>query len=395
MSGPLEGLRIVDVTSIVSGPFATSILGDQGADVIKVEQPGIGDLVRYLGLIRGNVSAVFAVINRNKRSVAVNLSKPEGKELLYDLVRSADAFVQNYRPGVAERMGVGYEQLKKINPDLVYVSISGFGDSGPYVSKRVYDPVVQAITGFTDVQGNPKTGEPELVRNIVVDKLTSLTASQAITAGLLAKVRGKGGQHIRLSMMDASLQFLWPDAMANHIYVGEEKDGRPNLSDVYRVFKTKDGFICGAMSSDSEWQGFCRAMKRPELITDEKFATVAARGKYAVELWDVVEAEYSKYDSDTLIRLLESEDVPCGVVNKREKVYLDPQVVQQKSLLEVEHPHAGVVMRSPRPAARFNGDAWEIEQHAPMLGEHTEEVLKEIGKNGAEIAALREKGAIG
>jgi len=177
MSGPLEGLRIIDATSIVSGPFATSILGDQGADIIKIEQPGIGDLVRYLGLIRGDMSAVFAVINRNKRSVTVNISKPEGKQVLYDLVRSGDAFVQNYRPGVAERMGIGYEQLKKINPDIVYVSISGFGDSGPYSNKRVYDPVVQAITGFTDVQGDPKTGKPELVRNIVVDKLTSLTAA--------------------------------------------------------------------------------------------------------------------------------------------------------------------------------------------------------------------------
>ena len=226
MPGPLDGLRIIDATSIVSGPFATSILGDQGADIIKVEQPGIGDLVRYLGLMRNNVSSVFAVLNRSKRSIEVNVASDEGREVIYDLVRKADGFIQNYRPGVAERMGIGYEQLRAINPDLVYVSISGFGDSGPYVDKRVYDPIVQAITGYTDVQGDPKTGRPEIIRTIICDKLTSLTAAQAMTAGLLAKERGQGGQHVKLSMLDASLQFLWSDAMANFIYVGEEKAGR-------------------------------------------------------------------------------------------------------------------------------------------------------------------------
>lgn len=396
MSGPLEGLRIIDATSIVSGPFATTILGDQGADIIKIEQPGLGDLIRYMGLIRNNMSTVFAVLNRNKRSVAVNVAKPEGKELIYDLVRKGDAFVQNYRPGVAERMGIGYEQLKKINPDIVYVSISGFGDSGPYANKRVYDPIVQAIAGYTDVQGDPKTGKPEIVRTIVIDKVTSLTACQAITAGLLAKARGKGGQHIKLSMLDASLQFLWSDALANYIYVGEEREGRPNLSDLYRVFATRDGYITSIVSSDSEWQGFCRAMKRPDIANDEKFATIAARGKNAFELWDIVEAEYLKYGSVELMALLDGEDVPCGVVNRRESLHLDPQIVQQQSLLEIKHPKADVTMRSPRAAAQFGNEAWEVERHAPMLGEHTDEVLREVlGKDDAAISALREKGAIG
>ncbi len=396
MSGPLEGLRIIDATSIVSGPFATTILGDQGADIIKIEQPGLGDLIRYMGLIRNNMSAVFAVLNRNKRSIAVNVAKPEGKELIYDLVRKGDAFVQNYRPGVAERMGIGYEQLKKINPDIVYVSISGFGDSGPYANKRVYDPIVQAIAGYTDVQGDPKTGKPEIVRTIVIDKVTSLTACQAITAGLLAKARGKGGQHIKLSMLDASLQFLWSDALANYIYVGEEKEGRPNLSDLYRVFATQDGYITSIVSSDSEWQGFCRAMKRPELADDERYATIAARGKNAFELWDIVEAEYLKYGSTELMALLDGEDVPCGVVNRRDSLHLDPQIVQQKSLLEIKHPTADVTMRSPRPATQFGDAPWEVERHAPMLGEHTDEVLREVlGKDDAAINSLREKGAIG
>ncbi len=395
MPGPLDGLRIIDATSIVSGPFATSILGDQGADIIKVEQPGIGDLVRYLGLMRNNVSSVFAVLNRSKRSIEVNVASDEGREVIYDLVRKADGFIQNYRPGVAERMGIGYEQLRAINPDLVYVSISGFGDSGPYVDKRVYDPIVQAITGYTDVQGDPKTGRPEIIRTIICDKLTSLTAAQAMTAGLLAKERGQGGQHVKLSMLDASLQFLWSDAMANFIYVGEEKAGRPNLSDLYRVFETQDGYITSLVSSDSEWEGFCKAMKREDLLKDERFAQVTERSRNGVELWDIVEAEYRKYSSAELMQLLEENDVPCGIVNRRDKVHEDPQVIEQGSLLEIEHPHAGVVMRSPRPAARFGTDEVEIARHSPTLGEHTDEVLRDIGKSDAEIAKLREAGAIG
>ena len=220
-------------------------------------------------------------------------------------------------------------------------------------------------------------------------------AAQAMTAGLLAKERGQGGQHVKLSMLDASLQFIWSDAMANFIYVGEEKAGRPNLSDLYRVFETKDGFITSLVSSDSEWEGFCKAMKREDLLKDERFAEVTERSRNGVELWDIVEAEYQKYTSGELMQLLEENDVPCGIVNRRDKVHEDPQVIQQGSLLEVEHPHAGVVMRSPRPAARFGTDDVEIAQHSPLLGEHTDEVLRDIGKSDAEIAKLREAGAIG
>jgi crotonobetainyl-CoA:carnitine CoA-transferase CaiB-like acyl-CoA transferase len=396
MPGPLEGIRIIDATSIVSGPFATTILGDQGADIIKIEMPGIGDLVRHVGIIRNNMSSFFAVLNRNKRSVAVNTARPGGKELIHDLVRKSDCFVQNYRPGVADRMGIGYEDLKKINPGIVYVSISGFGDSGPYANKRVYDPIVQAIAGYTDVQADPKSGKPEIVRTILIDKLTSLTACQAITAGLLASARGKGGQHIRLSMLDAALQFLWSDAMANYIYVSEAAEGRPNLSDLYRVFPTSDGFISSIVSFDTEWQGFCRAMKRLDIMEHEKFATVAARGIHALEVWDIMEAEYRKYPTAELLALLDAEDVPCGIVNRRGDLHLDPQIVQQQSLLETRHPKAGMVMRSPRAAAQFGDEAWQVARHAPMLGEHTDEVLREIlGKDDAAISALREAGAIG
>lgn len=395
MPGPLNGLRIIDASNIVSGPMATSILGDQGADVIKIEQPGIGDLIRYLGMSRNGVSGLFAVLNRNKRSITVNTSSEQGRQIIFDLVRNGDAFVQNYRPGVAERMGIGYEQLRKINPDLVYVSISGFGESGPYCNKRVYDPIVQGVTGYAAVQGDPATGRPQIIRTIVCDKLTSLTCAQAITAGLLAKARGQGGQHVRLSMLEASLQFLWCDAMANHILIGEGLVKQPLLSDLYRVFETADGFIMSLIVSDSEWQGFCRAVKREDLLTDPRCVNLGVRSQNAAILMDIIAVEYRKYNSKELLARLDAEEVPCGPVNVRDTLEIDPQIAQQGSIYHTEHPVAGA-MRSPRPAAHFGDEPWQIGRHAPGLGEHSEQILREVlGKDDAAVKTLRDCGALG
>jgi len=395
MSGPLAGIRIIDASNIVSGPMATSILGDQGADVIKIEQPGIGDLMRYLGMNRNGFSGLFAVLNRSKRSITINVSAEQGRNLIYDLVRNGDAFIQNYRPGVADRMGIGYEQLRKINPDLVYVSISGFGDSGPYRDKRVYDPIIQGVTGYATVQGDPATGKPQIIRTIVCDKLTSLTCAQAITAGLLAKARGQGGQHVRLSMMEAALQFLWHDAMANDILIGDGLARHPLLSDLYQLFETKDGYITSIAVTDSDWQGFCRAVGRQDLLDDARFKGLAERVQNAAVMMATIAGEYKKYNSAELLARLDEEDVPCGPVNTRAQIETDPQVVHQASIYHTTHPVAGP-MRSPRPPIRFGAKQWNVERHAPLLGQQTDEVLREVlGKSVAEIKALREAGAVG
>ncbi len=241
MPGPLDGYRIIDVTQMISGPLATMILADQGADVIKVEPPGIGDLTRAMGGTRRGMAPIFASSNRNKRSVALNLKDRRGVELLERLVAGADLFVQNFRPDAAERLGIGEPALRRVKPDLVYVSISGVGESGPYAHQRVYDPVIQALSGLASIQGDPLTGRPRMVRLIVPDKVTALTAAQAMTAALLARERTGEGQHVRLAMLDAMVAFLWPEGMARHTFIdsaGAAGPARTEIRDL--VFETAE-----------------------------------------------------------------------------------------------------------------------------------------------------------
>jgi crotonobetainyl-CoA:carnitine CoA-transferase CaiB-like acyl-CoA transferase len=243
MPGPLSGFRIIDVTQMIAGPMATMMLADQGADVIKVEPPATGDLTRALAGRRRGMSPAFAVANRNKRSVVIDLKRTQGLELLKRLIRQADLFVQNFRPGTVERMGIGEPALREVKPDLVYVSISGFGESGPYVQKRTYDPVIQALSGLASIQADPQSGRPRMLRVIVPDKVTALTAAQAMTAALLARERTGVGQHVRLAMLDAVLAFVWPESMAAYTFIGPEKATTrpPNTRDL--VFQTADGYI--------------------------------------------------------------------------------------------------------------------------------------------------------
>ncbi len=231
--GPLSGYRIIDVTQMLSGPMATMILGDQGADVIKVEPPGTGDLTRGMGAGSRGIPPTFAIINRNKRSMALNLKDHRGLAVMKHLIAGADVFVQNFRPGRAERMGLGEAELRRLKPDLIYVSISGFGDRGPYVERRVYDPVIQALSGLAAIQTDHKTGRPQMMRLIIPDKVTALTAAQAITAALLARERTGEGQHVRLAMLDAVIAFLWPEGMARHTFVSSKPSpSRPASRDL-------------------------------------------------------------------------------------------------------------------------------------------------------------------
>ena len=226
MAGALDGYRIVDVTQVISGPLATRILADQGADVIKVEPPG-GDILRLMGG-KGGLAPTFTTTNRSKRAVVLDLKKPQGLATLKRLVATADVFVQNNRPGAAERMGIGEDALRAVSPRLIYVSISGFGETGPYRHKRVYDPLIQGMSSLAEIQGGPG-GRPGLVRVIVPDKVTALTAAQSITAALLSRERTGEGQHVRLSMLDAVIAFVWPEGMAYHTFVSPELPKRAPL----------------------------------------------------------------------------------------------------------------------------------------------------------------------
>jgi len=396
MAGPLAGIRIVDVSAILSGPLATMLLADQGADVIKIEAPGIGDFMRFGPFRRGNLSAFFVNANRGKRSLVLDLAKPRARELAKELVRRADVFVQNWRPGAAERLGLGPDDLRALNPGLVYVSISGYGDSGPYRDRRVYDPIIQGLTGHVAVQKNPEFPVPDLVRNVVADKASAYTVAQAITAALFARERGAGGQHLRIPMLDASLAFFWPDGMMAHTFLGEGVQKGPTLYELYRLQPTADGHLIYFAANDAEMHGLYRALGHPEWCADARFATIEGRrqpGNFET-LGAHLDAAFRTWKTSELLPRLVAEQVAAGAVLSLEEVLEDPQLVHNGAVVEREHPAAGR-MREPRPPVRFEKTPAEPGRPAPLLGEHGDEILEELGVDAEERLALRAEGVVG
>ncbi len=394
MAGALDGIRIIDLSNVVSGPMAVQILADQGADVIKVEVPGGGDMARLWGEVRGGVGAMFAVMNRNKRSIVLNLQEQDGRQILCDLVRNADLLVQNFRPGAMERLGLGYDALRTYRDDLIYVSISGYGGDGPYAKRRAYDAMIQTATGYAALQAGSKDGVPDLIKNIVCDKVTALTTAQAITAALLARERGAGGQEVKMSMLEAGLAFLWPDGMFNNTMLGDGGTPMPPLLTMVRPSKTLNGYVTCAAVTDTEWQSLTKALGRPEWGTDPKFAGMMDRFANWDEIMAWVDQELAGQTSDEVCVLLDQNDVPFAKMNAPENLHLDPQIRHNQSLVEMEHAHGGK-MRMARPPARFGETPSSIRYLSPMLGQHTDEILREMGISGGKIAALRAAGAIG
>ncbi len=394
MTGPLDGIRIIDTTSMISGPLATQWLGDQGADVIKVERPGDGDHTRAAANRRGSFSASFLNNNRNKRSITLDLKHPRGLETLLRLSDGADVFIQNFRPGVAERIGLGEEALRAVSPDIIYVSISGFGESGPYVAKPVYDPLVQALSGLTTVQGGSDQARPRLVRTILPDKLTGIVAAQAISAALLARARGGPGQHVRVSMLDAVIAFLWSSDMGSQTFVGDEFPQEKAASFIDLIYETTDGFISVAVQTNKEWVALTRALERPEWLEDERLRTPAGRHEHIDERLQMTQDVLRTAGSAHWLERLEAQGVPCAPVLTRSEVIAHPQVRENAIILESDHPHAGR-LRQARPPARFSRTTAGLRRGAPALGEHTREILLEAGYGEADIDALQASGVFG
>ncbi len=384
--GPLQGVKVLDLTSMVSGPVGAMILADQGAEVIKVE-PVSGELVRHMAATHNGINPVFFSCNRGKKSIALDLKSQVGKEILFKLAEDADVFMQNFRPGAIDRMGFGEKVIREINKDIIYLSISGFGNEGPYANSRVYDPVIQALSGATDIQADRDTGRPKMFRIIIADKVTSLTAAQAISSALYVREKQGISQHIELSMLDSMISFFWPEGMAGIVFAENEVDVRKLQGSQDLIYEAKDRFITAGAVSDAEWQGMCKALEREDLIDDERFATPAGRVSNAQERKEITGAEISKWESEEILARFKAEGVPSAPLLDRMELLGNEQIIANQSVLKLNYEEFGEV-RQARPAARFGKTPSEISRPAPKLGEHSKEILLDLGYSEEKISSL-------
>ncbi|SHJ18116.1 Crotonobetainyl-CoA:carnitine CoA-transferase CaiB [Palleronia salina] len=387
MAGPLSGIRIVDLTTMISGPLATMTLADQGAEVLKIEHPEGGDHSRQVTGRRGGMSASFLNNNRGKKSVTLNLKDPRGVEAALALCATADVVVQNFRPGVIDRIGLGEAAVRKVKPDVVYTSIAGFGFEGDWARRPVYDPLIQALSGLASVQGGADSARPRLVRTILPDKLTAIQTAQAITAALLARARTGEGSHVQISMLDTVLAFLWSSDMAGYTFVGDELE--PQRDDdaqtfVELIYETADGWMAVSAHTDSTWKGLAAAVGRPDWLEDPRFATVAAREENKPARLELTQEALREDTTEGWMRRLTEHDVPCAPVLTRAEVYCHPQVQANGAVIERDHPQAGRI-RQARPPARFSGRAPDAAAPARRLGEDTRDVLMAAGYDAATV----------
>jgi crotonobetainyl-CoA:carnitine CoA-transferase CaiB-like acyl-CoA transferase len=372
---------------MVAGPAAAMMLADQGAEVIKVESPA-GDLMRRFAFGRNGMSASFLSCNRNKRSLAIDLKAPEGLQVIHRLIATADVLMHNFRPGAAERIGVGEDAVRAIRPDIIYISISGFGESGPYANQRAYDPVIQALSGLAEIQRDRDTGRPRMIRTIIADYTTALSAAQGITAALFAKQRTGIGQHVRIAVLDSMISYLWPEAMPGLTFVGEEQDPSDAELGPDLVFATQDRYVTVSTMSDDEWAGLCRALSRDDLIDDPRFKTVRDRTINAAERREITTTELERWTAQEILARLLVNDVPSAPVLSRFELLSDPQVRASQILEEHESKDLGKV-RQPRPAARFDRTPAGIRKLAPMLGADNKSILTELGYSVEDIERLK------
>ena len=382
--GPLSGIKVLDLTAMVSGPVCTMMLGDQGADVIKIE-PLDGELTRKVGNSNNGMTTTFLCCNRSKRSLALDLKKKNGINILKKLIKTADVLVQNFRPGTMKRMGLSYEEVTKINKKIIYASISGFGDKGPYSSQRVYDPVIQALSGLADIQRDQETNFPKMVRTIIPDKTTAMAAAQAISSALFYRERYGKGQHIKIAMLDVMVSYLWPEGSASLSFVGKEGNPAAGQMGLDLVFETKDKkYITAGAVTDKEWLGMCTAFNKPELLTDERFSTPRARFDNKTERRIIIANEIKKHNCLEILKKLHENEVPSAPILTREELLENEQIIENK-IIEFHDSKIFGKVRSPRPAPIYSESDINGAQLAPLLGENSIEILEELEFTTNEI----------
>ncbi|MFQ5711873.1 MAG: CaiB/BaiF CoA transferase family protein [Candidatus Geothermarchaeales archaeon] len=387
----LRGIRVLDLTSQVSGPICSMLLGDMGADVIKIEKPRTGDRTRNYPILG---PALFAPYNRNKRSVTLNLSSHEGREILLRMVKSSHVFLENFRPGVTEKLKIDYENVKKVNPKIIYCSVTGFGHTGPYRDRPAWDQVLQAMSGLMSVTGEPG-GRPLRVGTSIVDIITGIYASYAVAIALIAAIRDGIGQKIDVSLLDAAVSTVsyW---IAHYSYTGKipEKlgSGHPIFAP-YEVFKVRDGYVFIGVTDNKFWSGFCDILGVGDLAADDRFMTNERRVENKEELMSLLREVIAGWDGDDLLEKLVGAGIPCAPVNTIDRVMNDPHLLKRGAIVEVQYPPDRRVKVSGIPV-KFSKTPGSIRSDPPSLGQDTEDVLKEFGYSGKDLSQLRARGVI-
>ena len=393
MNGPLSGYRIVDLTTVVLGPYATRILGDLGAEVVKVEPPE-GDMLREIGPRRSpGMAPIHLALGSSKRSVVLDLKRPPARAALMRLVAGADALVHSMRPGAIARLGLAYDDVRAARPDIVYCGACGFGSGGPYAGRPAYDDLIQGMCGIADLMGRVTGGPPRYAPTIVADKTVGLFAANAVLAALLHRERTGEGQEIEVPMFETMVSYV----MVEHLWertlcpddgtLGYVRMLAPNR----RPFRTRDGYLCMLAYTDRHWKSFFSLAGCPELSDDPRFAHISARTENVAELYAKAEELLGERTTAEWLAELEDAEIPAGPVNALEDLLADPHLAGQELFRRIDHPSEDDILQIG-PTARFSRSPAEVRRPAPRLGEHTVQVLREAGLDDTEIGDLLDEG---
>jgi crotonobetainyl-CoA:carnitine CoA-transferase CaiB-like acyl-CoA transferase len=391
--GPLAGVKVLDLSIALTGPYAAALLADQGADVVKVERPGIGDIARWVGVAVNGMSAFYLACNRGKRCIAVDLGTDEGRGIVMSLAADADVVVQNFRPGVTDRLGLGYEAVRAVNPDVIYASISGYGPEGPYRDRSAYDTSIQAYAGFAANQAEPD-GPPTFLHQNAADKVSALYASQAISAALYARAMGRGGQHLEMGMADACVSFLWAESAGNEVLLDSDGTMPSSFNAGFQPMRFLDGWGIVVPTTDADFAGMCKALDVAGW-DDPRIRTVGERRKHRDVLEPVMDMCYAMAANLTqaeAITRFERERVAFAMVLSAAEIVDDPHAVAIGMFTEFDHPVVGRA-RLPRHPTRFAATPAALGGPTPALGEHTDEVLAQLGL-AERISELRAAGVV-